>query len=88
MVIPFLIFSNKNLKEKNNKKKVNMSPFLMKFIKKFKRTSANFLNKNKEDIFKGNKTVIFILFLVKVSQDDLCTYLLGINFESGVIGSE
>ena len=64
-----------------------MSPFLMKFINKFKRMSANFLKKNKEDINKEIKTVIFILFLVKVSQEDLCNYLLGINFESGVIGS-
>lgn len=62
MVISFLIFSKKNLKGKNSRKKVNMSPFLMKYINKFKRMSANFLKRNKEGINKEIKTVIFILF--------------------------
>ena len=36
--------------------------FLMKSIKKFKKMSPNFLSKNKEDINKEIKTVIFNLF--------------------------
>ena len=36
-----------------------MSQFLMKFIKKSKRMSLNFSKKNKEDINKEIKTVIF-----------------------------
>jgi hypothetical protein len=32
--------------------------------------------------------IICFTILVKISQEDLCNYLLSINFETGVISSE
>lgn len=62
----------------------------MNFISKYKEMFIIYSNKNKEGIVKGKilmKIVIFYINLVKISQEDLCNYLLSVNFESGLINS-
>jgi hypothetical protein len=55
----------------------------MNSISKYKEIHIIYSNKNKKDIVKEKisiKIVNFIIILVKISQEDLCNYLLSVNF--------